>query len=74
MRGDVPIDSETLVVTSSISRFADQSLGSTHRGRVHLYAFIGMSVCEGLYLYRVCKKCVNFAYIVGHHICLKKVC
>ena len=47
MRGDVPVDSEASVVTSSISRLDPpaQSLGGAHRGRMCVCAFIGVSVC-----------------------------
>ena len=47
MGGDVPVDSETPVVTSSISRPnpSAQSLGVAHRNRVCVYAFIGVSEC-----------------------------
>lgn len=34
VRGEVPVDSETLVVTSSISRFADPVFEDAHRGSV----------------------------------------
>ena len=45
--GDVPVDSEAPVVTSSISRLDPpaQSFGGAHRGRVCVRAFIGVSVC-----------------------------
>jgi hypothetical protein len=45
--GDVPVDSEAPVVTSSISRpdLPAQSFGGAHRGRVCVCAFIGVSVC-----------------------------
>jgi hypothetical protein len=44
--GDVPVDSETSVMTSSISRFADptQFFGGAHRDRVCVHAFIAVSV------------------------------
>ena len=47
MGGDVPVDSEAPVVTSSISRPDPpaQYFGGAHRGRVCMCAFIGMSVC-----------------------------
>ena len=47
MGGDVPVDSEAPVVTSSISRPDPpaQYLGGAHRGRVCVRAFIGVSVC-----------------------------
>jgi hypothetical protein len=57
--GDVSVDSEAPVVTSSISRPdppAPQSFGGAHRGRVCMRAFIGVSVCERLRLYRVYQK------------------
>ena len=46
MGGDVPVDSETTVVTSSISKPDPpaQCLGGAHRGRVCVRAFIGVSV------------------------------
>jgi hypothetical protein len=54
MKGDVLIDSETHVVTSSTSRSNPSAKSSrdVHRGRVCVYAFIGM----GVRLYRVSKK------------------
>jgi len=44
--GDVPVDSEASVVTSSISRFAGptQFYRGAHRGRVYVRAFIWVSV------------------------------
>ena len=44
--GDVPIDSEAPMVTSSISRFAGrtQLFRGAHRGRMCMRAFIGVSV------------------------------
>ena len=44
--GDVPVDNEAPVVTSSVSRFAGltQFFGGAHRGRVCMRAFIGVSV------------------------------
>ena len=44
--GDVSVDSEAPVVTSSISRFAGptQFFGGAHRSRVYVRAFIGISV------------------------------
>ena len=44
--GDVSVDSEAPVVTSSISRFtgSTQSFGGAHRGRVCARAFIEVSV------------------------------
>ena len=44
--GDLPVDSEASLVTSSILRFASptQFFGGAHRGRVCMRAFIGMSV------------------------------
>ena len=47
MGGDVPVDSEAPVVTSSISRLDPpaQYFGGAHRGRVCVRAFIGVSVC-----------------------------
>jgi hypothetical protein len=41
--GDVPVDSEASVVTSSISRpdLLAQSFGGAHRGRMYVCAFIG---------------------------------
>ena len=44
---DVLVDSETPVVTSSISRpdIPAQYFGGAHRGRVCMRAFIGVSVC-----------------------------
>ena len=46
--GDVPVDSEAPMVTLSISRFAGPTrfFGGTHRGRVCVRAFIGVSVCS----------------------------
>ena len=43
--GDVPVDSEAPVVTSSISRFAGptQFFGGAHRDRVCVHAFIRVS-------------------------------
>ena len=43
--GDVPVDSKTRVVTSSISRIAGptQFFGGAHRNRVCVHAFIGVS-------------------------------
>ena len=48
MVGDVPIASEALALTLSISRFAGptQFFDGAHRGRVRVRAFIGMSVCS----------------------------
>jgi hypothetical protein len=45
--GDVPVDSEAPMVTSSISRpdLPAQSFGGAHRGTVCVCAFIGVSVC-----------------------------
>jgi hypothetical protein len=45
--GDVPVDSEAPVVTSSISRSNPlaQSSGGAHRDRVCVCAFIEVSVC-----------------------------
>jgi hypothetical protein len=53
--GDVSVDSEVPVVTSSISRFAGptQFFGGAHRGRVCVCAFTRVSVrsrCERLRL------------------------
>ena len=49
MGGDVPVDSEVPVVTSSISRLdplaPTQSLGGAHRGRMCVRTFIEVSVC-----------------------------
>ena len=47
MGGDVPVDSEAPVVTSSISRLDPpaQALGGAHRGRVRVRAFIGVGAC-----------------------------
>jgi hypothetical protein len=49
---DVPVDDEAPVVTSKISRSAGaQSFRGTHRGRVCVRVFIGVSVrlrCERL--------------------------
>jgi hypothetical protein len=47
MGGDVPVDSEMSVVTSSISRSNPpaQSSGGAPRGRVCVCAFIAVSVC-----------------------------
>jgi hypothetical protein len=44
--GDVPVDSEPYVVTSSISsrKFAGPVFEGAHMGRVRMRAFIGMSV------------------------------
>jgi hypothetical protein len=44
---DVPIDSEVLVVTLSISRPDSpvQSFRGAHRGRMYVRAFIGLSLC-----------------------------
>ena len=44
--GDVPVDSKTRVVTSSISRIAGptQFFGGAHRGRVCVHTFIEVSV------------------------------
>jgi hypothetical protein len=43
---DVPVDDETPLVTSGISRSAGaQSFGGAHRGRVYVRVFIGVSVC-----------------------------
>ena len=46
MGDDVPINSETSVVTSSISRFnpSTQSFGDAYKNSVCVYAFIGMSM------------------------------
>jgi hypothetical protein len=46
VEGDVPVDSETHVVTSSISRFAGltQFFGGAHKSRIYVRAFIGVSV------------------------------
>ncbi len=42
--GDVPVDSETPVVTSSISlEFAGPVFKDAHRGRVYVRVFIGVS-------------------------------
>ena len=43
MIGDVPVDSETVVVTLSISKFVGSTrfFGSAHKGRVCVRAFIG---------------------------------
>jgi hypothetical protein len=46
---DVPVDDETPLVTSGISRSGAQSFGGAHRGRVCVRVFIGVSVracCE----------------------------
>jgi hypothetical protein len=45
--GDVPVNSEAPVVTSSISRHNPpaQSFEGARRGRVCVRAFIGVSVC-----------------------------
>jgi hypothetical protein len=45
VRGNIPVDSKTPVVTSSISRsdLPAQSFEGAHRGRVCVCAFIGMS-------------------------------
>jgi hypothetical protein len=49
---DVPVDDETPLVTSGISRSVGaQSFGGAHRGRVCVHVFIGVSVracCERL--------------------------
>jgi hypothetical protein len=48
---DVPVDDEAPLVTSGISRSAGaQSFGGTHRGRVCVRVFIGVSgaCCERL--------------------------
>jgi hypothetical protein len=49
---DVPVDDESPVVTSRISRSAGaQSFGGAHRGRICVRVFIGVSVracCERL--------------------------
>jgi hypothetical protein len=49
---DVPVDDETTLMTSGISRSAGaQSFGGAHRGRVCVRVFIGLSVracCERL--------------------------
>ena len=47
MGGDVPVDSETPVVISSISRIDPpaQSTGGAHRGRVCVRAFIRVNLC-----------------------------
>jgi hypothetical protein len=44
--GDVPVDNEALMVTSSILRFADPTrfFECVHRDRVCVRAFIGVSV------------------------------
>jgi hypothetical protein len=43
---DVPVDDETPVVTSRISKSAGaQSFGGAHRGRVYVHVFIEVSVC-----------------------------
>jgi hypothetical protein len=45
--GDVPVDNEAHVVTSSIleSNPPAQSYGGAHRSRVCVCSFLGMSVC-----------------------------
>ncbi len=44
--GDVPVDSETPVVTSSISlEFAGPVFEDAHRGRVCVRVFLGVSAC-----------------------------
>jgi hypothetical protein len=49
---DIPVDDETTLMTSGISRSAGaQSFGGAHRGRVCVRVFIGVSVracCERL--------------------------
>ena len=54
MVGNVLLDNETSMVTSSISRFANptQFFGGAHRDRVCIRMFIGVSVrlCERLLL------------------------
>ena len=44
--GDLPVDSEASLVTSSILRFASptQFFGGAHRGRVCVHTFIEVSV------------------------------
>jgi hypothetical protein len=44
--GDVPVDSEVPLVTSSILRFAGptQFFGGAHKGKVCVRAFIGVSM------------------------------
>ena len=59
--GDVSVDSEASVVTSSISRPNPpaQTLGGAHKGRVCMCAFIGVGAytyCECLRLYCVSPK------------------
>jgi len=46
--GDVSVDSEAHVVTSSISRFASPTwfFGDAHRSKVCVYIFIEVSVCS----------------------------
>jgi hypothetical protein len=47
---DFPVESETTVVTSSISRSNSlaRSFEGAHRGRVCMCAFIGVSVYESM--------------------------
>ena len=58
MGGDVPVDSETPVVTSSISRsdLPAHSSEGVHRDRVCVCAFIGVSVyaCMCAYVLVLC--------------------
>ena len=48
--GDIPVDNKTSVVTSSISRLAGPTrfFRDTHRGKMCVHVFIGVSVCTSV--------------------------
>jgi hypothetical protein len=55
--GDVPVDSEMLLVTDFVNLKikSSQSFGGTHRGRVYIYVFIEVNthMCMSIYVYTI---------------------
>jgi hypothetical protein len=71
MVGDVPIDNEASVVTSSTSRFAGLTwfFGGAHRDRVCVRSFAEMSVYSCLRVeLDLGKKMVNYYYFGGQKL------
>jgi hypothetical protein len=84
MGGDVPIDSETLLVTDfmNLKIKPAQSFGGAHKCKVYVRMFIGVSArtCMSIYVCTVflkkmgspavfsLKKCLDSPQVLKHHI------
>jgi hypothetical protein len=66
VRGDVPVDNEVFMVTSSISKSNTlaQSFEGAHRDRVCVCVFIGMDVYACVYERLCCTMFLKKKYII----------